>query len=36
MPRDLEYEQANIGYGYDYPTDKYPTDKKGIKCKNYE
>lgn len=27
--RDLQYEQANIGYDYQYP-------EGGIKCKNYE
>jgi len=30
MPRDLEYENANIGY------DQYNEDEEGIKCKNYE
>ena len=29
MPRDLEYEEGNIGYDYQYPNG-------GIKCKNYE
>jgi hypothetical protein len=30
MPRDLEYENANIGY------DQYNNDEEGIKCKNFE
>lgn len=32
MERDIEYENNNIGYDYQYPKE----DGGGIKCKNYE